>query len=496
MTRAAALAGFIALAAGQGLALPMETTPHMEWEEAAAEAQRAAAASVDEAISGMTTQGMSIPMSRMMSTTETTPQQGAVQEAVLDAIMKEVQTIIKNTLTVPGWDTMESATDTVKQIVEKVRERLTTSMNETETGRATMNTATALRGVTNDFLKEIMVQEAVIETLWAVLRDSQNRPWITNEQQAMHVAATQAVHGFLSRMQERLRSTGFTEEEITKMLPQSKTCAKEGPTGMFDTCPERNLGRKGSGGYGYGYAYPAYVGTAYPAYYSRAYPAYYGYSHPYAYDWGYPLHGAVWGPSYAYGWRSPYYARSYGWLRRLGENTTPESSMPPMGPPMTPEMGAPMTPEEAGISPMNTKPEMSPMSTAEAMTGRSLYHNWGHGYGYGYWGPHYHGWYGSSYPYYGHRYSPWAWGSPYFWRRLEVPDLSPAKTYSSTGPSPKITENTQSNSSTGTTTFRRVGETRMPQGQNTYYMQTSGTPVYTETTGMDTTPTGWETTYN
>ncbi|KAL8428009.1 hypothetical protein Efla_005621 [Eimeria flavescens] len=512
MARAVAFAGLFALAASRGLALPpMESVQMGEWEEAAAEAQRAAAASVAATISS-TEEGYSANITgapRMMGTQEA-PQQMATQEAVLDSIMREVQNIFKNTMVVPGWDNMDSAAETVKQIVDRVRDRLNSSLSETEAGRTTMSTAAALRGVTNDFLKEIMVQEAVIETLWAVLRDSQARPYITNEQHAMHVSAVQAVQGFLARMHDRLRATGFTEEEIMKMMPRTKNCSPDGPRGMFDTCPERNLGKRyggfgygGWGGYGYysrpfySYSYPMYgyssLAYGYPSYgYSSlayAYPSYgyssLAYSYP-ALSYSYPL--------YSYGYSYPYYSSAYALLyRRLGELANKgNAAMPPTGMSPMPPMGEGMTgfPSRA-MPPMPPTPEM--MGGPSALTplqqrmleveASGHYHGgyggYGHhgygGYGHGY-GHHHHG-YGYGNYGYGRGYGYGGYGGyPYYYRRLEVPDLDVPRSSMSSAPFEKITENTMpsyNRTTSGFTqnTFRRVGETRMPMSttSGTYY---------------------------
>ncbi|KAL8441000.1 hypothetical protein Emag_007538 [Eimeria magna] len=566
MARAVALAGLVALAAGQGLALPaMETVQMGEWEEAAAEAQRAAAASVAETISQ--TEGYSSNITglpRMMGTQEATQQQ--TQDAVLESIMKEVQNIFKNTLIVPGWENMDAAADTVRQIVDRVRERLSSSLSETEAGRTTMSTAAALRGVTNDFLKEIMVQEAVIETLWAVLRDSQARPYLANEQQAMHVSAVQAVQGFLARMHDRLRATGFTEEEIMKMMPRTRNCSPDGPRGMFDTCPERNLG--GRKGYGYGYSSFGYGGFYSRPYYSYSYPMYgysmysypsYGYS-SLAYDYpsygysslaypsysysSYPLlsYSSYSYPSYTYSsypsytyssypflsYSSyPYYTSAYTLLyRRLGElanrGNTP-NVLPPTGAPgaslAEPMMGFPNAPMNTPPTPPMMGPPMNNPAAIQRMldVNASGYHGgyggYGHGgyggYGYGHgYGHHHHGYGG--YGGYG--------GYPYYYRRLEVPDLDVPRssTTASSIPYEKITENTAMptyNRTTGSTTgftqntFRRVGETRVnvtSTPTHTYYSHTSNTPSTIDSTtntyypaqGMETVQNTMEYTHN
>lgn len=334
MTRAVALASIFALAAGQGLAMPsMETVPQVgEWDETA---QGATAPTVTETIE-QTENANTTNVPRMMSPQEP-PQQLVAQEAVLDALMEEVQNIFRNSLTVPGWENMDSAVDAVRQIVERVRERLTNSFSETDAGRSTITTATALRGVTNDFLKEVMVQEAVIETLWAVLRDTQALPVmnnVNNEQQTMQTSATQAVQGFLTRMQDRLRSTGFTEEEIAKMMPRAA---------------ERNLG--GRRAYGY---------------------------RSYGYGWGYP--------SYGYGWGYPSYGRSY-WYRRLAETTNPETATPKDFPtPFFPGTPGMTTPEPMGPFPPMDGP-MTASETPRALNGWGYRHSWGYpsyGWSYGY----------------------------------------------------------------------------------------------------------------
>nr|AJG00899.1 gametocyte protein [Eimeria nieschulzi] len=540
MVRAVAI-GFLALAAGQALALPtLENAQQMgEWEEAAVEAQKAAAASVADTISA--TQGI-----RMMGTEESS-QQLAVQEAVLDSIMKEVQTIFKNTLTVPGWDNMDSAAETVKQIVDRVRERLAAGFTETEAGRTTMSTASALRGVTSDFLKEIMVQEAVIETLWAVLRDSQARPWITNEQQAMQTAAQHAVQGFLLRMHDRLRATGFTEEEIVKMMPRPKACTLDGPAGEFDTCPERNLGKRGGyGGYGgYGYGGYGHGGYGYRSY-GYSYP-FYGYS---SYGYGYPYYGG-----YSYGY--PYHARSYGYgypygygyrgfYRRLGEVATPESSIPQSIPPIPvdeqmgfPAPGVPgfgLNGMGMGLGGMGAMgPPVGPLGMDNAAP-RSLYASFARGfypsYSYGYSYPSYiYGYsypsysYGYSYPSYSYGYSYpsyysysypsyslgysypsyYSYGYPFrsfgFFRRLEVPDLSVPST---TVPMDNITPNTTSTGRTGgfsQNSFRRVGESRTPMTTGSFYTGQNSplnieTPFEPQQAVNENVSATWETTYN
>lgn len=579
MTRAAALAGVLALAAaGSSLALPtvLDTTTgtQVEWTETPLDTTEVTMGEMGSTTSGTTPTSTGVRMMEAETTTPSTPeapqqqqqmpqpqpqpqQTTPVPEAVLEAIMQEMQNIFRSSL-VPGWDTVGTAADAVRQIVTRVRERLTgpLMMTEMDTGLgrtgplsttgatgATTGPVAALRGVTNDFLREIMIQEAVLETLWAVVRDAQERPWLVNEQEALHAATADAVQGFLGRMHDRLRATGFSEEEVMRLLPRSRNggCTRTG--GLFDQCndapPSRLLGKRMySTGY-YGYGYPSYYSYGY------SYPAY---SH---YPVSYPYYGYSWGPSYYYG--SGYYGKygyKYGhYYRRLAEQE-PRPVMPPAAataaanlraaaaaaaevpPPPPPAAVPPPPPAAAAGTPAMMPPPM--MGVEEPVPFRSLYPSYSWSYpaytrvspSYSYYTPSYsssyyyprynyaynyplysdYSWYDYSYPLayssyssYPLSYSSYSYPLSYtypsaFYRRLEVPDLTTTTTThheqqqqqqqeSTTTAVPTETITTPSTRNTHSSSLRRVGERYEPitPTQRTFYNNTEGTnnPVYT-----------------
>ncbi|CDJ30916.1 LOW QUALITY PROTEIN: 82 kDa gametocyte antigen, related [Eimeria mitis] len=560
MARAAALAGVFALAAvGGSSALPPvlegSTGTPMTWTEGSMETP-------DVSVGAMST-GRSGSAVRMMDTAATpeAPQQQPqqpqqqqptpMQEAVLEAV--------------------DTAADAVRQIVTRVRERLAGGVTMPTAGEAGVTRpgsmaaaaaaaaagpVAALRGVTNDFLREIMIQEAVLETLWAVVRDAQENPWMMNEQETLHTTTSEAVQGFLTRMHDRLRATGFTEEEVMRLLPRSRSCSSNTAGGLFETCtdpttPARNLGKKGGYyGYGYpatyhyGYSYPYYSYTyAYPMYVQpMAYPAYYGYS---------------WGPSYYYG--------KHGKHRRLGQE---ESFLPPTltaagtaaavlrAAAAEAEMPAAAAPTDMFLPPEAATPMgmRNPLfGLEEGVPGRSLYTSWSSPYTrwpsyysspYYYSTPYYsRSWYSYpytpaysysypytpaysySYPYtpaysYGYRYTPsYSYSYPYYYRRLEVPDLGvpmhqqqqqqqqqettstavPAERMSTASTRTTPSSSSSSNSSSSSS-LRRVGD-RYEQmtPSSTYFTPSNETPatntVYTPEHAVVEEQTLWET-YN
>nr|QEQ76257.1 56 kDa gametocyte protein [Eimeria necatrix] len=362
MTRLSLCALAVALAVGQSMAVPttVENTVH-PYAEMGTYQEGEAPGAPDESSTTTTTPSPSpeAPDQWLENFVRAVQRQLQLQESMMRQLVKEIQEYLSRAF---NWDENQSAAYTrVNEMMDMITNRMTTALdgaNELMATSEAMDPET-LRRATRKYMKEVRVQDVVVDSLWASLRGVQTSAWMNGvtavEKEETAPVAGRAAEEFLHRMYHNLRAAGMAEEDISRFMPKTEYAApREQP---------RNMGRKGRYGYSYGYGYP-YYSYGYP-YYSYGYPYYsYGYSYPYysysypyysysyrypAYSYGYPLYSYSSYSYPAYSYSYPYYSSSWYW-RRLRPAACPDcppaaNNMPPTTPPMnTPLPGAPMMP--------------------------------------------------------------------------------------------------------------------------------------------------------
>ncbi|CDI78698.1 56 kDa gametocyte antigen, related [Eimeria acervulina] len=222
-----------------------------------------------------------------------------VQESLMRQLMTDIQEYLTDAL---GWnENGSSALERVNAMLEMISSRMAITR---EAATDMVSTAEAeeqaAREASRKVMREVRVQDIVVDALWASLRGVQASAWMGGigghvEEADVFNAANRAAEEFLARMYHNLRAAGIAEEDIVKYVP--KTVIEE----TISSSPTRNMGSKSRGYsyYNYGYRYPHYTyGYAhpYPTFYSYptvAYPRY-----TYNYSWGYPMQSS-------FGWSSP-----------------------------------------------------------------------------------------------------------------------------------------------------------------------------------------------
>ena len=352
MTRLSLCALAVALAAGQSLAEPMGQPMQRFREMGATQGEEQTETyTMEDTTTPKTTSYAGSPQQLLSQLPKLLEKQLQLQDTLMNKIMKDVDEYLKETTAAFHWgETQSTAVNKVNEMMEMISNRMNTAIdgaNELMANSETLDTET-LRRATSKFMKEVRVQDVVIDALWASLRGVQTSAWMTTtagvEQKDTTTVANRSAEEFITRMYHNLRAAGISEEDIVKFVPKMEV----------ETMQARNMGKKGRG-YGYAYGYPVY-GWSYPSY---------------GYGWGYPSYGYGWGyPSYGYGWGYPYYSHGWGYpysrhyWRRLRPTSCPDCPPTPatnmMSPLTTPfrSMGeetmmgtTPMTPQ--GYSTMN-----------------------------------------------------------------------------------------------------------------------------------------------
>ncbi|KAL8428010.1 hypothetical protein Efla_005622 [Eimeria flavescens] len=278
-----------------------------------------------------------------------------LQEQLMKQLLQDLQDyLLQLSRTFTLDETQSGAFHRVSEMMEMITSRMATARENVDELMATSDTLgnDTLRSATTKFMKEVRVQDVVVDALWASLRGVQTSAFVSGttgvEDRDAYVIANRAAEEFLARMYHNLRSAGISEEDIGKFVPRNAEL--EGERG-------RNMGRKGRYG-GYGYGGYGYGGYGYGGYgwggYGYGYPRYYGYSygygHPYySYGYGYPM---------AYSYYYPSYYGSYYFRRLRPTGTTPpvppQAAPPPMMPPPQMALGRALGEELTGMgySPM------------------------------------------------------------------------------------------------------------------------------------------------
>lgn len=217
-----------------------------------------------------------------------------LQESLMRQLMEDIQQYLSEAL---GWnENGSSALERVNAMLEMISSRMAIT-REAATEMAIGSSETeeqAAREATQKFMREVRVQDIVVDALWASLRAVQTSTWMSGitgqvEESDVFNAANRAAEEFLVRMYHNLRAAGIAEEDIVKYVPKN---AIEETT----SSPTRNMGRKSRGyyhynyGYNYGYRYPhySYYYTHPQPFYSYPVAAYPRYMHNYS--WGYPVY--------------------------------------------------------------------------------------------------------------------------------------------------------------------------------------------------------------
>lgn len=380
MTRLSLCALAVALAAGQCLAVPttVERAMHRfgDMEAYQENGENGDSDSTEESTSTTTT-----TTTASTETTETTTQeqwldcflkavqrQLMLQEQLMRQLIKDIVDYFNNVLASTEQGT---AFTKVHEMMDMISNRMATAReaaNDVAAASGTMESET-LRNATRKFMKEVRVQDVVVDALWASLRGVQTSAWMTGvvaseERGDTYSVANRAAEEFLTRMYHNLRAAGISEDDIVKFVPKAETETSE---------PGRNMGKRGYYGYGrsygyYGYGYPRYYSYGYPSYYSYGYPSYYSYGYPSYYSYGYPSY------YYSYPYYSSYYYRR---LRPTPGTAPPPAATPMMGPPapmMTPPTPTPtptMVPPFPPMAPFRSMfQEPPPMGENPMMTGQ------------------------------------------------------------------------------------------------------------------------------
>nr|AVP27262.1 59 kDa gametocyte protein precursor [Eimeria tenella] len=309
MTRLAACAALaaVALAAGQSVAMPTAIPVEVP---------------MDEYGQAKTYQDTDIPTSTSTAAPESPQQwfegfsravqkQLQLQENLMRQLVRDIQEYLTEAF---GWNESDSsALARVNTMLDMISKRMAVTRDAANEVSTTETEPQAVRDATRNFMKEVRVQDIVVDALWASLRGVQTSAWMsgvssTIDERDVLAVANRAAEEFLARMYHNLRAAGVAEEDIVKYVPRT-------PADPSSSEP-RNMGKKGRSygyghGYGCGYSYPLY---SYGCPYSSC-----GYSYPfYASTWGYPS-PLAWGyPSHS----------SFYW-RRLGAAACPDCAPAP-----------------------------------------------------------------------------------------------------------------------------------------------------------------------
>nr|AJG00895.1 gametocyte antigen 2 [Eimeria nieschulzi] len=324
MTRLSLCALTVALAAGHCLAEPstVERAMHrFEEMEAFDDAERTTTTTTTTT-TRTTTPLIEAPEKFLENLLKSLQKQLLLQETLMRQLMNDILSFLRDIAkNFALGDTQPPAITKVNEMMEMLSTRMATALqgvDELMMSSGSLDGET-LRSVTTKFMKEVRVQDIVVDALFSSLRGTQTNAFLTGataaQEKDAYAAANRAAEEFLSRMYHNLRVAGISEEDIVKFVP------KPGMEGM----QMRNMGKRGYGygGYGYAYGYPLYsYGYSYPSY-AYSYP-YYSYSYPYysyssLYSYSYPY--------YSYGYGYPY---AFG-FRRLRPNSCPGC---PPGPPV------------------------------------------------------------------------------------------------------------------------------------------------------------------
>ncbi|CDJ41536.1 56 kDa gametocyte antigen, related [Eimeria tenella] len=366
MTRLSLCALAVALAVGQSLAVPttVENTVH-PYSEMGTYQEGEAPGAPDESSTTTTTPSPSpeAPDQWLENFVRAVQRQLQLQESMMRQLVKEIQEYLSRAF---NWDENQSAAyNRVNEMMDMITNRMTTALdgaNELMATSETMDPET-LRRATRKYMKEVRVQDVVVDSLWASLRGVQTSAWMSGvtavEKEETTPMAGRAAEEFMHRMYHNLRAAGMAEEDITRFMPKTEYTTPREQT--------RNMGRKGRYGYGYSYGYPLYsYGYSYPSYsYSYPYYSYPSYSYPlYSYSYRYPSYSYSYPlysySSYSYPYYSysyPYYSSSWYW-RRLRTASCPDC---PPGVNMPPTPLSPMNTPLAGTPSPTTTPMMPPM---------------------------------------------------------------------------------------------------------------------------------------
>lgn len=338
MTRLSLCALAVALAAGHSLAVPStveramhrfgDMEPYQMREESENDESTTSSSTTTTTTAAPTTESAGQWIENFIRAVQ---RQLQLQDALMRQLMKDILEYLNNFVDTFG-DPQASSVGKVHEMLDMISTRMATAreaVNDVAANTENMEGET-LRGATRKFMKEVRVQDVVVDALWASLRGVQTNAWMTGaastDEKDTYTAANRAAEEFLTRMYHNLRSAGISEDDIVKFVPKPENEATSGQA--------RNMGRKGWGGwggygYGYGYGYPRY-GYGYGGYggYGYGYPSYYSYGYyPYSYGYSYPY--------YSY----PYYSYYYRRLRPTGPAPPTSAPMPPV--PMTPAMMPP-----------------------------------------------------------------------------------------------------------------------------------------------------------
>ncbi|CDJ36024.1 LOW QUALITY PROTEIN: 56 kDa gametocyte antigen, related [Eimeria mitis] len=266
----------VALAAGQSFSLPIpiDRPLHRLGEMNTYQAAGAAPSPAAESSSSSTSTAAPDSAQQWLENfNEAVQKQLQLQESLMKQLMTDIQEYLSNTF---GWGdgTNTTALERVNSMLEMIssrmavtREAATEMVSETEVVEEQK-----AREATRKFMKEVRVQDIVVDALWASLRGVQTSAWMSGltgsvEERDVFNAANRAAEEFLVRMYHNLRAAGVDEEDIVKYVP--KTNPEEENN---SSSPTRNMGHK-RGYYGYGYGY-RYSYPQYSYYYPRAYPVY------------------------------------------------------------------------------------------------------------------------------------------------------------------------------------------------------------------------------
>nr|AAN05087.1 56 kDa gametocyte antigen [Eimeria maxima] len=368
MTRLGLAAVALALAVGPSMAVP-STTPVENQVHPYSEMSTYQEGSAPGAPEDTTTTTTSSPVSDgaeqwLESFVRAVQRQLQLQDQMMRQLMRDIQEYLSTAF---NWAENQSTAYTrVTEMMDMISNRMNAAMDSSNELMTTSDTTDpeTLRRATRKYMKEVRVQDVLVDALWASLRGVQTAAWMNGvtaiEKEETTPMASRAAEEFLHRMYHNLRAAGMSEEDVAKFIPRAEYNPSE---------QSRNMGRKGRSFYYGGYpsyynspyysysSYPSYYNYSYPSYSYSSYPSYYRYSsYPY-YNYSYPSY-------YNYG-SYPYYSYSsypsWYWrrLRSLATATCPDC------PPLTTPSMIPTPPPMMNM--MNTPPPMANMMTSMMM---------------------------------------------------------------------------------------------------------------------------------
>ncbi|CDI85135.1 56 kDa gametocyte antigen, related [Eimeria praecox] len=209
MTRLGLCALALALAVGPSMAVPTTTTPventvHPYTEMGTYQEGEAPGAPEDTTTTTTTSPTSESGDNWLENFIRAVQRQLQLQDAMMRQLMRDIQEYLSNAF---NWAENQSTAYTrVTEMMDMISNRMSTAIDSSNELMATSESMDpeTLRRATRKYMKEVRVQDAVVDALWASLRGVQTSAWMNGvtaiEKEETTPMASRAAEEFLHRI--------------------------------------------------------------------------------------------------------------------------------------------------------------------------------------------------------------------------------------------------------------------------------------------------------